>query len=61
MKQLDQEGSIGVCRRSSHNLIQRIEIKDEQLVSVVLKQPFHGLFWLASSNKGSWSGGRDTI
>ncbi len=33
-------------------LLERVEVSDGQLVSVEMKQPFHGLFFLAGSNKG---------
>ena len=37
----------------NRTLIERIEIKGGQLAGVALKQPFAGLFLLASSNKGT--------
>ena len=37
-------------------LIERIEIGGGQLAGVALKQPFAGLFLLASSNKGTLVG-----
>ena len=37
--------------------LERIEIKGGQLAGVALKQPFAGLFLLASSNKGTLVGG----
>jgi hypothetical protein len=45
-----------VKRLLNAQILQRIEIKDGQLVSVELKPPFHGLFLLAGSNKGSLVG-----
>ena len=40
-------------------LIERIELKGGQVVGVALKQPFEGLFLLASSDKGTlvWGDG----
>ena len=46
-----------VKRLWNRNLIERIEIKGGQLAGVALKQPFAGLFLLASSNKGTLVGG----
>jgi len=44
-------------RLLNHNMLERIEVKDGQLVSVELKRPVNGLFLLAGSNKGSLAGG----
>ena len=46
-----------VKRLWNRTLIERIEIKGGQLAGVGLKQPFAGLFLLASSNKGTLVGG----
>jgi len=46
-----------VKRLWNRTLIERIEIKGGQLAGVALKQPFAGLFLLASSNKGTLVGG----
>ncbi len=46
-----------VKRLWNRTLIERIEIKGGQLARVALKQPFAGLFLLASSNKGTLVGG----
>jgi hypothetical protein len=45
-----------VKRLWNRTLIERIEIKGGQLAGVALKQPFAGLFLLASSNKGTLVG-----
>ena len=45
-----------VKRLLNHAMIERIEVKGGQLVGVELKQPFAGLFLLASSNKSSLVG-----
>jgi len=37
-------------------VLKRVETKVGELVSVELKPPFHGLFLLAGSNKGSLVG-----
>jgi hypothetical protein len=50
-----------VKRLLSAQVLKRVEIKGGELVSVELKPPFHGLFLLAGSNRGSWSGRGDTI
>jgi hypothetical protein len=46
-----------VKRLWNRTLIERIEIKGGQVAGVELKQPFAGLFLLASSNKGTLVGG----
>jgi len=46
-----------VTRLWNRTLIERIEIKGGQVAGVALKQPFAGLFLLASSNKGTLVGG----
>ena len=45
-----------VKRLWNRTLIERIEIKGGQLAGVALKEPFAGLFLLASSNKGTLVG-----
>jgi site-specific DNA recombinase len=45
-----------VKRLWNRTLIERIEIKGGQVAGVALKQPFAGLFLLASSNKGTLVG-----
>ena len=42
-----------VKRLLNDQLLERVEIKGGELVSVELKPPFHGLVLLAGSNKGS--------
>ena len=45
-----------VKRLLNAQMLQRIEIKGGEVVSVELKPPFHGLFLLAGSNQGSLVG-----
>jgi len=45
-----------VKRLPNAQVLKRVEIKVGELVSVELKPPFHGLFLLAGSNKGSLVG-----
>lgn len=45
-----------VKRLLNAQLLERVEIKGGELVSVEPKPPFHGLFLLAGSNKGSLVG-----